>query len=47
MKYKRKINAEHLEELELADWQSVSEDNLTKDLFGLFDITEGGKINVC
>jgi NAD-dependent deacetylase len=43
--YKRKINAEHLEDLELADWQSVSEDNLKKDLFGLFKITEGGKIN--
>ena len=43
--YKRRINAEHLEELELADWQSVNEHNLKKDLFGLFDITEGGKIN--
>ena len=43
--YKRRINAEHLEELELADWQSVSEESLKKDLFGLFDITEGGKIN--
>ena len=43
--YKRKINAEYIEELEFADWQSVSEDNLKKDLFDLFDITEGGKIN--
>ena len=43
--YKRRINAEHLEELVLADWQSVNEHNLKMDLFGLFDITEGGKIN--
>jgi NAD-dependent deacetylase len=43
--YKRKINAEYLEQLEMADWQSVREDNLKKDLFGLFKITEGGKIN--
>ena len=43
--YKRRINAEHLEELELADWQSVSEESIKKDLFGLFNITEGGKIN--
>lgn len=43
--YKRTINAEDLEELVLADWQSVSEESLKKDLFGLFNITEGGKIN--
>jgi NAD-dependent deacetylase len=43
--YKRKINAVHIEELEMADWQSVREDNLKKDLFGLFKITEGSKIN--
>ena len=43
--YKRRINAENLEELELADWQSVTEHNLKMDLFGLFNITEGGKIN--
>ena len=44
--YKRRINAEYLEELEFADWQSVKEDNIKKDLFDLFVITEGGKINV-
>jgi NAD-dependent deacetylase len=43
--YKRKINAEHIDELVLADWQSVGEDNLKKDLFDLFDIREDGKIN--
>ena len=43
--YKRTINAEDLEELVLADWLNVSEESLKKDLFGLFDITEGGKIN--
>ena len=29
----------------MAEWQSVREDNLRKDLFDLFVITEGGKIN--
>lgn len=43
--YKRKINAENLDELELADWQSIKEDNLEKELFDLFFITEGGRIN--
>lgn len=43
--YKRRINAEYLNELEFVDWQSVSEDNLKKDLFDLFKISEGGKIN--
>ena len=43
--YKRTINAEDLEELVLADWLNVSEESLKKDLFGLFNITEGGKIN--
>ena len=43
--YKRRINAEYLEELEFADWQSVKEDNIKKDLFDLFVIIEGGKIN--
>ena len=43
--YKRKINAEHIDELEIAAWQSVREDNLKKDLIWLFDLTEGGMIN--
>lgn len=43
--YKRRINAEYLEELVFADWQSVKEDNIKKDLFDLFVITESGKIN--
>lgn len=43
--YKRKINAEHIDELEIADWQSVREDNLKKDLIWLFNLTEGGMIN--
>jgi NAD-dependent deacetylase len=43
--YKRKIDAENIEELVVADWQSVKVDNIKKDLFDLFVITEGGKIN--
>jgi NAD-dependent deacetylase len=43
--YKRKIDAENIDELVVANWQSVKEDNIKKDLFDLFVITEGGKIN--
>ncbi len=43
--YKRKIDAENIEKLVIADWQSVNEENIKKDLFDLFVITEGGKIN--
>lgn len=43
--YKRRINAESIDELELADWETIKEDNLEKELFDLFFITKGGKIN--
>jgi len=43
--YKRKINAENIDELVLANWNSVRKDNIKKDLFSLFDITEDGKID--
>jgi len=43
--FKRRVNAEYLDELVLAEWQSVNEENLEKELFDLFLITEGGKIN--
>ena len=43
--YKRKINAEQIEELELANWESIKENNIEKGLFDLFVIKEGGKID--
>ena len=43
--YKRMINAENLEDIVSADWKNIDELNLEKELFGLFVITEGGKIN--
>lgn len=43
--YKRKINAEHIDELELADWQIVKEDNLEDELLDLFAISPDGKID--
>ena len=39
------INAENLEDIVSADWKNIYELNLEKELFGLFVITEGGKIN--
>ncbi len=43
--YKRKIDAEYINQLELADWQSVGDKNIEQELFDLFFITKGGKIN--
>ena len=43
--YKRKINAEQIDELELANWESIKENNIEKGLFDLFVIKEGGKID--
>ena len=43
--YKRKIYAREIDDIEPADWQSVDENNLEKDLFELFCINEGGRIN--
>lgn len=43
--YKRKIDAEHLDELVIADWQNVRAESIEKDLFNLFAIGKGGKIN--
>jgi NAD-dependent deacetylase len=43
--YKRKINAEYLNELVLADWQNVRAESIENDLFDLFGISAGGKIN--
>jgi NAD-dependent deacetylase len=44
--YKRKINTEKIEDIILAHWENIDELNLEKELFGLFVITEGGKINM-
>ncbi len=41
--FKRKIDAEHLDQLEHADWQNVQADNLEHDLFNLFGIGASGK----
>jgi NAD-dependent deacetylase len=43
--YKRKISAEQIDDLVLADWTSVDENNLEQELFDLFDLIEGGVIN--
>ena len=36
--YKRRINAVSIDELNLADWETIKEDNLEKELFDLFFI---------
>ena len=43
--YKRRINADSIDDIILADWSSIDESKLEKELFHLFDITEGGKID--
>ena len=43
--YKRRINTEKIEDIILADWENLDENNLEQELFDLFDITEGGKID--
>ncbi len=43
--FKRKINAEYITELELANWNQVNENNLEKDLFDLFKISKDGTIS--
>lgn len=42
--FKRKISAAHREELELANWNQVDENNLEQDLFDLFKISKEGTI---
>jgi len=43
--FKRRINAEHIDELELANWENINDEDIEKGLFDLFHITEGGIIN--
>ncbi|PJE46449.1 MAG: sirtuin [Sediminibacterium sp.] len=43
--FKRKINAVYIEELELANWNQVDENNLEQDLFDLFKISKEGIIS--
>ena len=43
--YKRRINANNIEDIVLANWENLDEKNLEKELFDLFDIREGGKID--
>jgi NAD-dependent deacetylase len=43
--YKRKINAQFIEELELAHWDYVDEHNLEQELFELFKISKEGIIS--
>jgi NAD-dependent deacetylase len=43
--FKRKINAAYIEELELANWNQVDENNLEQDLFDLFKISKEGIIS--
>jgi NAD-dependent deacetylase len=42
---KRRINAQHIDELELANWESIDGKDIEKCLFDLFFIDEGGMIN--
>ena len=42
--YKRKIDAENIDELVLAEWTSVDKNNLEQELFDLFDLDKGGII---
>ncbi len=42
--YKRKINAEHLNQLEHANWQNVHPERLEHDLYNLFSIGKEGQI---
>lgn len=43
--FKRKISAEHMEELELANWNQVAQNNLEQGLFDLFKISKEGIIS--
>lgn len=42
--YKRKIESEYLEDLELANWQSIHENNVSKEVLDLFHIASNGEI---
>lgn len=45
LNYKRRINAEDIDELELANWNLIDETNLEDTLFQFFKIGKGGLIN--
>ena len=45
LNYKRKVNAEHIGDLELANWDKIDETNLEASLFDFFKIEKGGVID--
>jgi NAD-dependent deacetylase len=45
LNYKRRIGAEHIDELELANWDKIGESNLETSLFDFFKIGKGGVID--
>ena len=45
LNYKRKVNAEHIGDLELANWDKIDESNLEASLFEFFKIEKGGVID--
>lgn len=45
LNYKRNISAEHISELEIANWHKIDETNLEASLFQFFKIGKGGLIN--
>jgi len=45
LNYKRRIGAEHLNELEFANWNNIDESNLEASLFDFFKIGNGGVLN--
>ena len=45
LNYKRRVNAEHIGDLELANWDKIDEANLEASLFEFFKIEKGGIID--
>lgn len=45
LNYKRRVNAEYIQDLELANWDKIDETNLEASLFDFFKIGKGGVIN--
>ena len=45
LNYKRNVNAEHIGDLELANWDKIDETNLEASLFDFFKIEKGGVID--
>jgi NAD-dependent deacetylase len=45
LNYKRKVNAEYIQDLELANWDKIDKSNLEASLFDFFKIGKGGVLN--